>query len=44
MPSRGDDMHRRYFKVKEVERITWRDYALAVAFALALLLSCVVSI
>lgn len=37
-------MHRHYFKVQEVERVTWRDYALAVAFALALLFSCVVSI
>jgi hypothetical protein len=37
-------MHRRYFKAQDIDRVTWRDYALSVAFAMALLLACVVSI
>ncbi len=29
--------HDRFFPAREIERITWRDYAFALAFALALL-------
>lgn len=29
--------HDRYFPAREVERVTWRDYTLALGFALALL-------
>lgn len=29
--------HNRLYPAREVERVTWRDYALALGFALALL-------
>lgn len=28
--------HDRFFPAREIERVTWRDYALALGFALAL--------
>jgi hypothetical protein len=36
--------HDRFFPAREIERVTWRDYALALGFALALVGLCALSI
>lgn len=36
--------HDRFFPAREIKRVTWRDYALALAFALALLGMCALAI
>lgn len=36
--------HDKFYPAREIDRVTWRDYALAVGFALALLGLCALAI